>query len=1298
MLWCRTLGESALYTDPSCETTLLRAGKATALLAYLGLHPRRREHRDRLVELFWPGTANGNGRHALRQTLYRLPQAPDDEALTDADETIVRLTGPVSFDCVEGERALGKGDYERAFQLLRGPFLPGLGFPVSGDLAEWIEAQDARFRAGFTRAAAALIGHAFQAGDPRRAATIAEELVSLNPIDDERVRVLMEAFDRSGQARQALARYAEYTQRLRVDNGDEPPAELQTYARELEQSLDLAPQEASHVLPFVGRYEAWALLDRAWAEVESGRSATVLVEGDGGLGKTRLVDEFARRVTARGAVHLSGKCYEIEATLPYALIGDLLRSAETADLLPRPPQLKGVEHPPAAPILPDLRSNGAGNGDITLREDLVRWLGNAAATRPLMLTCDDVHWADEGSLRLLHPLTHRLTGSRVLIVCSYRPLELTTAARRFALSLIGEDLARLVTLRPFSVDEVREILTSMGIFDPEALGVRLAEELHRHTDGNPLFLAELLEALASRGDLTRQDGRWETSHELDSAALPKTIKKILADRVDALAPRLRDVLELVAVAADAVEADVAARALGLSEPAAQAAFAELGRTRLVRSERSGRWAAGHDDLCQLVHASIPDDRMRRLHGAIGTALLERGIDSPAAAARLAHHFEQAGDAARARQFAVLAAGQAGAVGAVEARRELLARAEALAMGTRRAGVAATGPSSKRRRRPLHAAAIAAAMLAVSAWLGGQLFRGHAPAYAQGSFYLVAERHTDRGTASSQVYRLRWPRRYDDTARLGTVPGWPAALPPRLATAFQRANGKTQGRVFRIGDTDSMQLTFGPTDDGPAVWGPDRRVILVQKGWRTGDEYRFNLVVVDTVGHELWRVTEGPYEDGLLDWSPDGSRVAFRRVSKGRWTLMVTDADGQRPLNVTEAFGLGDAQMTVASFAAGASRLAVAHDSSVSILDLDRRSRQPLAIHCQGVRLLAWSPDGRWLMAPCRRGTRDVLLAIATDEPSTAHTLLTLPAGLVYGSAAWLGRRAQYVAGVSLQVESVTVAAGHGRQIRVSALTESGSPAATSIRWSVGDTSLASVDENGFLRGQRPGITRLVASAGGFRADTALLTVLPSRNDTLLAETWDAGIDPKRWEVVGEPSPTVTPGAGPGGAGAFLSNGDDSWPSGVLSVAEFDVADGLTFEFSAWFRLTGGHWQELEAALVPRAAAVMAGERTVKRRVASWWVTGPSPHYATGVYSCGPDAGTIFREGVSSDHLEGRWRRFALQVRPDGYVECYLDGERVAVLEIPEATRAERLSVYLGGRTNKTRIYHGPVLVTRGLRY
>jgi DNA-binding SARP family transcriptional activator len=307
MYWCRTLGELALYADSAQAVPLVRAGKSLAILAYLGLSPRRSECRDRIAQLFWPDASLSQAHHTLRQLLYRLRQAVPDEPLLNLEGNSLVLSAEVKLDALAGEQALEAGDVESAFALLGGTFLEGFSIAESAELEEWIESQRARFRECFARAGEALVERKIAEGRPQQAVTVAEEVKAANPLDESRARLLIETLDSIGQTRRALAEYESYATLLRAALEDEPSPELQTYARELENSIGHGSKNGATVLPFVGRSQAWARLLQELTAAQSGGCSLVLVEGDAGLGKTRLVEEFAARARA-SASRWSRRC------------------------------------------------------------------------------------------------------------------------------------------------------------------------------------------------------------------------------------------------------------------------------------------------------------------------------------------------------------------------------------------------------------------------------------------------------------------------------------------------------------------------------------------------------------------------------------------------------------------------------------------------------------------------------------------------------------------------------------------------------------------------------------------------------------------------------------------------------------------------------------------------------------------------------------------------------------------------------------------------------------------------------
>lgn len=519
--WVQAMGDPRLYASKGDEHPLI-TGKPVALLVYVALAPDGRCDRDRLAELFWRSADISDARHSLRQTLYRLRGVTHGAELVEAANGKLRLAeGRVRLDCLEGEEAAAAGDLERAAPLLQGQFLDGFSIPESQEFESWVDAQRSRFEASWVQVTTSLAERRLSQGDADGALRLAEELAARRPFDNAPQRLLMASLAAAGRHAAALARYQMYADFLARELEEEPGEELRSYARELEEYLAEAEARPAAELPFVGREEEWALLEAAWEEAREGNGTTALVEGAAGLGKTRLLEELVRRVRTSRVPVMQAKCYEIERTVPYAAVAEALAPALDHPALER---LSPAWLGEAARLLPELRDRfpdlsavpgGAGSpaAKRRLHGALVACFEAIAADDGALVAVDDLHWADGSSLEVLHRLAHRIREGRILLVLSYRPAELTPAARRFARSALADRLARLVVLEPLGPDDVERLLAEMGAFeDPSAAGP-VARHLHQHSGGSPLFLSELLEALERDGTMRREGGNWRLSGE-----------------------------------------------------------------------------------------------------------------------------------------------------------------------------------------------------------------------------------------------------------------------------------------------------------------------------------------------------------------------------------------------------------------------------------------------------------------------------------------------------------------------------------------------------------------------------------------------------------------------------------------------------------------------------------------------------------------------------------------------------------------------------------------------------------------
>ncbi len=418
---------------------------------------------------------------------------------------------------------------------------------------------------------------------------------------------------------------------------------------------------------FAGRVaERDALLDR-WKDAIAGRPGLVVVSGEPGIGKTRLVAEVAITANDGGGTVLYGRSEEEldVAFRPWAeALGHLVAHAPDGlvrahlddwggDLGRLLPGLDAPEPPRTDADTERLRLFGA-------VADLLTRAGEEA---PVLMVLDDLHWADESSLLLLRHQVRNLGDARVLLVGTYRN---TDVGRTHPLAAALADLRReagvaRVDLSGLDQDEVRLFLTQAGggEVDPEQVTV-LAEMVWAETEGNPFFIGEVLAHLVESGALVQRDGRWEGDRTLiEQIGLPEGIREVIGRRLAELDDAGNDLLRAAAVIGPAFDAAVLAEAVGRDVDDVAAALDAAASRRLVveDDEVLDRFRFAHALIRQTLLEELRTSRRVRLHHRVAVALEGRG----APAADLAHHFGEAAplaDADKALTYAAQAADEA----------------------------------------------------------------------------------------------------------------------------------------------------------------------------------------------------------------------------------------------------------------------------------------------------------------------------------------------------------------------------------------------------------------------------------------------------------------------------------------------------------------------------------------------------------------------------------------------------------------------------------------------------------------
>ncbi len=416
---------------------------------------------------------------------------------------------------------------------------------------------------------------------------------------------------------------------------------------------------------FVGREHEVDELREVLDGSMAGRGSLIMLVGEPGIGKTRTSEELATYARLRGAKVHWGRCREGDGAPAYwpwvQVIRSYVREADPVALAWE----MGSAGPEIARIVPEVAERfGDGVGETALdpQEERFRlfdavssFLTGAARSRPLVLILDDLHWADESSLLLLQFLARELSDSGLLVLGTYRDVELGRhhPLAKVLAELAGAGTGRRIALRGLDRDEVtRFIEMTAGVGAPDGL----ADVVYEQTEGNPFFVSEVVRLLVTEGRLQESgtDG-WEL-------AIPQGVRDVVGRRLDRLSDDANHVLGVAAAAGRTFDADTLAAVTDRDGDEIVALLAEAEASQLIRPWEPDRWAFSHALVRETLYAELPAARRTQLHARIGEALEQAlGADPGDRLGELAQHFleaAQAGDPAKAVAYATRAAARA----------------------------------------------------------------------------------------------------------------------------------------------------------------------------------------------------------------------------------------------------------------------------------------------------------------------------------------------------------------------------------------------------------------------------------------------------------------------------------------------------------------------------------------------------------------------------------------------------------------------------------------------------------------
>jgi DNA-binding SARP family transcriptional activator len=602
MILCRTLGPVELTVDGGPAPPELLWRKHLALLVYLARSPRRGRSREHLIGLLWGDRTEAAARHSLSEAL-RVIRFHAGEGSVEVTVGQVRLEpGSVQLDVDRLEELAAAGDWAAAAELVSGEFLEGFALAEASEFEDWLAAEREKWgRRGVEVLVSCAEAHA-QVGKVEEACGFAARALGLQPMSETALRCAVRCRSLAGDRFGALALFERFHSRLVEEVGVEPSEETRLLMERVRR--ERAPRAEAQGVPADGMplgrpplegrgQELQRLLEAAAGSAQARRAVLLVLEGDAGMGKTRLLDELLTRLRLDGTPVAAARAVEADRAEPWSGVLALARGG----LLDAP----GVGAGPSAALaafagmLPEWAERFSGAAPLAAPHPLGRALAEtlraAVEEQPVVIAVDDAQWLDQDSALALGAVLRDLAATPLTLVLAIAPYPPRPELDELRVKIGSELEGQTVRLRVLDRAGLRHLAERMlPGYDPVAID-RVVRRVATDSAGLPLLAVELLRAVALGLDLGTISGAWpEPFRTLDQSLpghLPDAVVAAIRIGVRRLSPPAQRVLAATAVLGDLVSPDLLERALSLDAEETARALDELEWHRWLVAEPRG---------------------------------------------------------------------------------------------------------------------------------------------------------------------------------------------------------------------------------------------------------------------------------------------------------------------------------------------------------------------------------------------------------------------------------------------------------------------------------------------------------------------------------------------------------------------------------------------------------------------------------------------------------------------------------------------------------------------------------------